>query len=265
MIGADYAEMTSLGSAGAKTQLHNGNNLILPAWARTLVAVIPMVMHDSITPEKPVIPQLILESDDFNVAPFEVMGTPITGAVSGFPSQVGRSDRWLVNCPVNGGDQLKIFGRSLNPDGTAAPYMGCAIIVSDTSKDGPQRHAKMGALTNTGGAATDVAGTSFTFSGGQSIKELFGTVVFTAQGADEGLLGYTRFDSAEYAHPTPLKLPLEPLIGSDASAAGSMVPGVSRINVDVPLSSGPTTITDYNRIALAPAASGLFVSGVVYV
>lgn len=264
MIGVDYAEMTSLGTSNAKTQLNSGNNLILPAWARTILAVIPIAMSDTPTANKPVIPQLVLESDDFNVQPFEVLGAPLTGPIASNPGQVGKSERWILNCPVHGGDQLKIYGKNLQADGTAAPYMGCAIIVSDQPPQGAQSHARMGTLTATGAAATDVAGTAYNFSGGRAIKEIFGTLVFNAQAADEGYLGYTRYASSEFTHPTPLKLPLEALCGADTAAAGSMCPGVSRVKVDVPVQPGPVTINDYNRIILAGAATGLWISGVVY-
>ena len=263
IITADYAEMTSLGTSNAKTLLNSGNDLISPAWAKSIVAVIPIAMVDTPTAAKPVIPQLILESEDFNIAPFEVLGSPVTGPVASFPNQCGYSQRYNINCPINGGDRLKVYGKNMQADGTAAPYMGCAVVFSNRVL-GKQKHAKMGTLTATGAAATDVVGTVYQFSGGSCIKELFGTLVFNAQAVDEGYLGYIRYESTGFRHAAPMKLPLEPINGADTATAGAMCPGVSRINQSMDLKPVPTSIYDYNRIILAAAATGLWVSGVVY-
>jgi len=263
IITPDYAEMTSLGTSNAKTLLNSGNDIISPAWAKSILAVIPIAMVDTPTADKPVIPQLILESEDFNIAPFEVLASPITGPVASNPSQSGYSSRYIVNCPINGGDRLKVYGKNMQADGTAAPYMGCSVVFANRVL-GKQRHAKMGTLTATGAAATDVVGTVYQFSGGSCIKELFGALVFNAQAADEGYLGYIRYESTGFQHAAPMKLPLEPINGSDTAAAGSMCPGVSRLNISMPLRSQAVSVYDYNRIILAAAATGLWVSGVIY-
>ncbi|MBU1013803.1 MAG: hypothetical protein KKG99_12425, partial [Bacteroidetes bacterium] len=68
-LGSDRVGATSLGTGTTKTLL-GGGNLVLPGWARSIVAVIPVVNIDVPTVSESVLAKLILESDDFNVGPF---------------------------------------------------------------------------------------------------------------------------------------------------------------------------------------------------
>ena len=256
---------TSLGVAGTTKTLLSGGNLVLPGWARSIVAVIPQATIDVPTVQESVHSKLILESDDFRVGPFEVPCAPLSaclGATVG-PS-VSKPERYLVNCPVNGGDQLKVYGQSLIAN-TAAAYMACSVVVSDQPPLGPQRFAKMGTLTSTGTtASTDVSGTQYSFSNCARIVELLGVVAPQALAAADAMIGYIRFNSSEFQFPTPLKLPFNPVPGGLSTIFSTKIDGVSRAPVSVPTNPGQVNIQDYLNMGLAPAGAGYFVSGVIF-
>ena len=261
--GSDRVNATSLGTGTSKTLL-GGGVLTLPDWAKNLVAVIPTVNIDVPTVGETVLAKLMLESDDFNVSPFEVLCSPL-GACLGatVAPSVSKPEKYVVNCPIDGG-KLSVYGQALVAN-TAAPLMSCVVIVSDTPPNKPQTYAKMGAITNTGiVATTEVAGTLFSFSAADRITELIGSFAPDTVAAADAFMGHIRFSSTEFAKVTPCKLELNPVPGGLSTIFPANIDGVSRQPVDIPVTPGQVNIQDYLYMDLAPAATGNWVSGVMY-
>lgn len=263
MIGSDLIGPTSLGAgATAKVQL-GGADLVLPAWARSILAIRPMLQIVTPTVDEAVMASVTLESDDFSVQPYIMLGAPIQSNDGAAAAPFTPEPPWYpVNCPINGGDRIKIYGTPLTAS-TVAPYMSCQVIVGD-KKPGAQLHAKIGAITATGTAASvNVTEDSYTLTGGNTLKELVGAVGTMALLAGDVIMGRFDFISNDLKDPTPLKLPTAPMSGILGTADSILSPGLSRAKVEVPISS-PCLFTNSLRMALAPAGAGKFITGVIY-
>ena len=260
MMGIEVAGYTAIGVGTTKTLLAT---VTLPAWVRSIVAIKVSTVLITPTVDKPVVTAAYLESDDFNIAPFEVLAAPMNaGDATNIGPMASKIETYALNAAVNGGDQLRVYGKALLSN-TVAPEMAVSLIISSEPPAFTQRHSKLGTLTATGTTAdTDVSGTAFTFTAGHRIIELLGTVVSGAIVTDVAFAGYMRFESSEFGAPTPLKLLFEPVQGVIGTGAVP-VAGVSRADVDVPVRS-PTTIQDYLHLALVSSTAGSFVTGIVF-
>lgn len=262
-VGPDIVGSTSLGQGITKTLL-GGADLVLPEWARSIVAVVPVVNIDVPTASESVIAKLSLESEDFNIGPFEVLAAPISSCIGATIAPfIGKPERYVVNCPVVGGSKLQIYGQALIANSNA-PVMSCQVMISSEAPTGKQRFAKMGQLTETGVvASTEVEGTPFSISKGRRIVEIFGAVVLATTAAADAVQGHIRYSSSEFERSTPLKLQLNPIPGGLSTIFSTKVDGVSRLPVMIPLSAGQVNIQDYLKMDLAPAATGHFITGVM--
>ena len=262
MIGLELAGYTELVGT-AKTQLNGGSDIILPAWARSIVAIeVAMVLETPVTAEQTVIAAAMLESDDFNISPFEVLANPIGAVLTEGGGQSVKKERYAVNAAVNGGDRLRVYGQEFSTT-TDQPEMAVAIIISSEPPAFTQKHARIGTMTNTGAVDGDTAGSAYTFTAGHRIVELVGMVTPEIMTTVEGFAGYIRFESSEFGAPVPLKLLLNP-VQSAITTGEQSVPEVTRQEIDVPVRS-PTTIQDYLNLATTSAtAVGQWISGVIY-
>ena len=255
MIGTDVVGPTAI--AAAETQV--GSDLVLPAWARSILAIRPMVANATPTTLEPLMHKIHLMSDDFSVQPYEVLCAP-TGGIIGTGSLQAPEPPWYpVNCPINGGDHLKVYGTELEAL-TVDANMMCQIVVSD-KKVGAQIHAKVGVQTVTAGADLYAPGTPYTITGGNTLKEIIGMVLSTTPTTVEGVIGYFDFRSNDFKSPTPLKLPLN-AIGTSITLGGQSSPSLSRAKVEVPIQS-PCIIQDGCTLFDIPTA-GDFITGVLY-
>ena len=263
VMGPDVVGGTSLGTGTTKTLL-GGANLVLPEWAKSIIAVIPAVNIAVPTVSESVVAKLILESEDFNVGPFEVLAAPITSCIGATIAPfVAKPERYAVNCNVPGGSKLAIYGQALVAN-TTAPIMSCTILISSEPAPGPQRYAKMGTMTNTGVvASTDVSGTQYSFSKGSKIIELFGTVVPAVTIAADDISGHFRYSSSEFDRVTPAKFEFNPVVGGLSTIFSTKVDGVSRMPVQIPIVKGQVNIQDYVNMTTAPNGTGNFVTGVI--
>ncbi len=265
IIAIEHTGFTSLGTGTAKTKL-GAANVILPAWAKSILAVIPVGVIDTVTAAQSLITSCELESDDVPINPYQVLPAPIAGLLgaSGGGLFAGKAEQYAVGCPVNGGEQIAVSMTALVLN-TSAPYGGAALVISNMPAGHAQRHAKIGTLTSTGTtASSDVAGTRYNFSGAKHIVELIGAVVPTTVAAADGILGYIKYTSNEFDQAVPLKLPVNPIAGGLGTLNISFIDGVSRAPVDVPVSPGQVNIQDYLYMGLAPGTAGNFVDGVIY-
>ncbi len=265
IIAIEHTGFTSLGTGTAKTLL-GAANVILPAWAKSVLAVIPVGVLDTITAAESLITSCELESDDVAVNPYQVLPAPIAGLLgaSGGGLFAGKAEKYAVGCPVDGGEQIRVYMTALVAN-TAAPLGGAGLVISNMPAGHLQRHAKIGTLTSTGTtASSDVAGTKYNFSGAKHIIELMGAVAPAAVAAAGAILGYVRYTSNEFDQSVPLKLPLNAIAGGLGTLNIDFIDGTSRASVDVPVSGGQVNIQDYLYMGLAPAAAGNFVDGVIY-
>ena len=262
MMGLELAAYTVL-SGTTKTQLNGGSDVILPAWARSIVAIeVNLALEVPVTAEDGIFAAVYLESDDFNVAPFEVLAAPIGGIVTEGSVSASGKETYAVNAAVNGGDRLRIYGKNFVTV-TNDPEMAVSIIISSEPPAFTQKHAKLGTLTTAGTTIdTDVAGTAYTFTAGHRIVELMGAMMPTTVTTIQALAGYIRFESSEFGAPVPLKLLLNP-VNAIITTGSVDVGGVSRQAVDVPVRS-PTTIQDYLNLAIESSGDGSFISGVIF-
>jgi len=269
MIGSDVVGPTSLGAAGTVKTLLGGTALVMPAWARAILAVRPMLVTETPTVDESVMANLTLESDDFAVQPYLALCNPIMpiGAGGGATGAAhnGEPPWYPVNCPINGGDRLKVYGTCLLAN-TAAPMMGCQIIVSD-KKPGAQLHAKIGTLTSTGVTpSVNVVEASYTLTGGNTLKEILGFIALGVTATVDTIIGRLEFISNDLQNPTPLKLTCNPISGGVVGAGGGAAfstPGLARAKVDVPIRS-PCQFTNNLNLANTPGAAGKFITGVLY-
>ncbi len=243
---------------GLRTAI-GGADLVLPAWARTILAIRPLIIDSAPTADQELLTSISLESDDFSVQPYEVLCNPLQ-TVASFPVQSAEAQWFPVNCPVNGGDRLRILGNELDAGHATDPYAMVQIILSD-KKAGGQYHAKIGTATVSGAATIRTAEASYTITGGHTLEEIYGAVIPTALAIDEGIAGIFEFISNDLGEPTPLKLPTAPMHGAE-TAVGIGVPSLARAKVEVPILS-PCKLSNYLTLTTTLTA-GEFITGVLY-
>jgi len=255
MKGSDVIGPTAIGAT--EVQL-GGADLVLPAWARSILAIRPAVANATPVTLETLAHKIHLESEDFGVMPYEVLCAPTGPAIGTGAIQAPESPWYPVNCPVNGGDRLKVYGNELSGFASGA-FMSCQIILSD-KKAGGQYHAKVGgAFTGTGAVGIYTPGTAYTITGGHTLEELYG--ILTVVGVNlEGSMGYFEFRSNDFGEPTPLKLPTNP-ISACHTDGGNNTTGLARAKVELPILS-PCKIT--GSLTLADVSAGNFITGVLY-
>lgn len=258
MIGTDVVGPTAIDKDLAETQV--GADLVLPSWARSILAIRPMVANATPTTVEQVNHKLHLTSEDFKVVPFEVLCAPTGACVGANAGAQAPEPPWYpMNCPVNGGDRLKVFGTGLVALTTAA-YMMCQIIFSD-KKAGSQIYGRVGTLTVSGAAGIYTAGTPYTITGGNTLKELVGFA--SNPGVTlEGMMGFLEWRSNDFKDPSPLRVPTNPMAPGIGSGGMGNTTGLSRTKVDIPILS-PCQIVDSCTLTDVPTA-GVFITGILY-
>lgn len=269
-IGIEVATGTSLGTGTTKTRLNGDKNVKLPEAARQIVAVKPYLSIDTPTTLQSVWGQLSLESDDFKITPYQVLAGIIGSSIDKAGVNIGTlPETWPVNVEIPGGGELKVYGTALVAN-TAAPQMGCEIIISDRRPTVPQVRAKMGTITSTGTAAAEVEGTAFSFTGGRRLIEIYGGVSLTTVATTVGVSGYFRFQSSEFRPPFPTKVAFAPINGAlitDATTPSALasVTHINRGRLSIGIAPAQTTVQDYCNLEQAPGTAGKFVTGVLFV
>lgn len=246
-----------------KTQI--GSDVVLPAWARQIVSIKPIMAIDVPTAAESVITKYSIESDDIaGLSPFEVLG-PVSGAflgASGGSVYQDKNQVYYVGAPCKGGDRLRAYVQALVSN-TGALTTAMEIRISDQPPVFPQRHAKVGTLTSTGTtASSDVAGTAYQITGGSRIVELMAVLAHTTIAAASAVAAYFKFTSSEFRLSMPVKMMMHP-ISTGLGTLQTSNPRNTRESVDIPIQS-PATIQDYLYMGLAPTVAGNFVTGVIY-
>lgn len=246
-----------------KTQI--GSDIVLPAWARQIVSIKPIMAIDVPTAAESVITKYSIESDDIaGLAPFEVLG-PVSGAflgASGGSVYQDRNQTYYVGAACSGGNRLRCYVQALVSN-TGALTTAMEVRISDQPPVFPQRHAKVGTLTSSGTAASsDVAGTAYQLTGGSRIVELMGVFAHTTVAAASAVTGYYKFTSSEFRVSAPVKMHMDP-VSTGLATLEITFPRNTRSQMDIPIQS-PCTIQDYLFMGLAPTVAGNFVTGVIY-
>ncbi len=259
---------TSLGVSTAKTLL-GGAAVILPAWARTVLAVVPVSVPDASVAAQPLNTQIDVESNDVSITPYQVLCAPTGATLQGTiaAALTPKAEKWPMNLPVSGGEQISVYGTDLFAYATTAPYAMAALVVSSepANRYGPQKHSKTGTITSLGTTAnSDVAGTRYNFSGSRHITELFGIVNNIIVAAADGMLGYIKYTSNEFLGIADARLVVNPVAPGVSTSFGTLVDGVSRMPVDIPTAPGQVNVQDYANLGLIAASAGDFISGVMY-
>lgn len=263
IISPMHSGNTSLGTSTTKT-LMGGANMILPAWAKSILAVTPQATIDVPTAAQSLLPLCELESNDVSINPFQCLVSP-TGAilgVSGGATHTDENQTYAVNCPVGGGEQIAAYITALVAN-TSAPYGGVELLISNQQAPA-QRHAKTGTLTSTGTTAlSDVAGTKYNFSGAHQIVELQAFVGHTTVATADGFLGYAKFTSNEFEGVNEARMALNPIGGGLATLQVTHT-RVTRRKVQIPVSPGQVNIQDYINAIAIQATAGNWMTGVIY-
>lgn len=262
-------DQTVMPNSTAKTLL-GGATVILPSWAKSIMAVVTKASTEVPVASIPFLPQVDVESNDLKVMPFQVFAPPtasIIGAAS-HSQNTPKPEIYQMNVPCNGGEQMSIYGTGLiATGGTMTGFVGANLIISNMSPTLPQRKAKIGTLTTSGTAANaDVAGTRYNFSGGTHIVELQGVAALRAPVASKGMAGHIKYTSNEFDGVSECKLDLVPCSGAFGTLGMSYLNGVSRLPVNVPVQpgQGQVNIQDYAYFSVISSTAGDFCSGVIY-
>lgn len=251
----------SLGTGTTKTKI---GSYTLPSWCRAILAIIPSLAEITPTTVQSVSAKCELESDSLNLKPFEVLPAPIGAGLGATFNTLTGLEKYLVGINTKGGEVIDVYGTALVAN-TVAPEMAATLIISDKPSPFPQRHSKCGTVTSTGTTAdTDVAGTAYQISNANRIVELIGLVHPKTIAAGDAVLGKIKYASSEFVLNSPLDLPLKPLSFGLGATGSMLIPGVSRLEVDMPVKPGQVNIQDYLYADILTAAAGSFISGVIY-
>lgn len=269
IISTLHTGFTSLGTSTTKTQL-GGTAVILPAWAKSIFAVIPTAVIDTPTAAQSLIVSCDVESNDVSIMPYQVLCAPIgSGVGASISPWVAKPEKYAMNLNVNGGEQINVYETALDAN-TVAPYGSATLVISNQRSAQPMRHSKLGTYTASGTTTSaDVNGTKYNFSGARHIVEVMGAFVPDAILELDAFAGYIKFTSNEFDGVSTITLPLNQIAGQllgGAPKGACYIDGVSRLVVDVPLipGLGQINVQDSLYMGLVPASEGHWVSGVVY-
>lgn len=251
-----------------KTQLNGGSDIVLPAKAKAILAIIPWLgINAGSTADKPRMAKCSLESDDFKVTPLEVLVPPIGAGLGTGISHVLQPipEKYVVNIPVNGGERVRVYGTGLY-DADADPMMGCALVISTEPPQGAQRYGVVwpGTVASTTRLVDKTAGTK-TINGGRRIVEANAIAASLVTTTTEGRIPVVKFTSSEFRPNLPLKIPLVPFSGCEvATNISDFVAGMLRYPVDIAIDN-PATIEAFctlyeTTITAAPE----FSAGLIY-
>lgn len=205
-----------------------------------------------------------------NIEPCYLLGYPIgTCLTTGAGSNVQQRAIYPLNCPVNGGETITVYGAELNTM-TIHAELSVNIFYNDTGEDYPyarpgQYWYKIGTCTTSGtGSTTGTAtsGTAYTIAGARRITMAYGAFVGTTMVT---LLGsHHRFTlaSPDYATSYPIDFMNRGTTG--VVGTGGMPAFKADIELDIPVNT-PCTITDTCTVyAAAAITAGKFITGVQF-
>lgn len=261
-IGTKFTGYTALSST--TPQLLGGANLKLPDGVKEVIGIVVYATSPAgNTAGEPIACYADVQSDDVRPNPFTVLASPIGSSLLKSCAQPqGQSPFYPMNMPVNGGEELKIYGSGLF-DHTIEPYMGVLVIYSDQRSGKPQVYNKISTYTSTGTAAANVTGGTITITGGRKIVELAGFTVGTTVAALKGIAGHLIFQSDNFSPAWVIHLPIEPASGQVDTNIVECIAEVARKKVAIDISSH-ITINISHTLAVALTTTGKFVAQISF-
>ncbi len=273
MITSKAVVVTSLGTGETKTQLA-GADVSVPSWAKMLLAV--KVTMFPLTPKANLgyYGKFYLESEDVpNLTPYIGLAPPVGGidATTG-NTFVPPKAEYIVNCPVTGGEGLKLYGEMFLGDATAASYMGMDLIFGSKGAKLPayrdplggiQRHCKLGTWT----AAVDgkATGTAYSVLGAKRIVEVLGLVGTLAAADSKPAAGEFELLSSGF-RVNPVSWNVQPVGAVLGATDSSHVACISRMkDLDIPIAPITNIVDTYNQAAGVAITTDKWVTGVVYI
>ena len=257
----DVADITSIATTVVtEARLNNDKSMDVPAWARSILAVKPIIANVTPTAAEPIIAQLRLATCP-KIAPFTVLFNPL-GAIVGTTGDQskGKAEVFPINCPVNGGEKLDAYIKMLAAS-TGVIKATVAVLYSSLPPPSPHYHAEIGTLTATTTAVGEAAANAFTIANVKKIHELIGIAAQTTVTVVQPLIGHFRFLSSGFPV-VPCKLPAE-TVDAVLLTVGAPLTHMSRAKVSLP-TNPICVITTYFNLQVALTVAGKFIAGVVF-
>lgn len=267
--GVDRAKMTTLGTGTTKTQIHDAANIIVPAWAREIVAFVfdfETVAHANDAGDI-VQAKVFVESEDVVLQPFQVVLTGQTGtfdASATHDNYTVTPEIFECHAPVKGGEEIAIYGQMFGATATGT-YLGATIIYSSIHSGQRQIFSKVGTTTSTPTTSGETTGTAYNIYGADEIIQVIGSCAFTGGSSveNEPIIGYFRITSPDFLEPTPLEFCHTPC-ASGLGTIGMNTHGADiRFKVKVP-TARTTTIQDYYNLENDVTDAGKFTTNVFF-
>ena len=265
--GVDTAKSTSLGTSTTKTTI-SGANMIVPAWAREIVAFVPYytdVAHANNASDQ-IQAKMIVESEDCVIQPFQVVLTGMVGGLGTIHDQHQVTPEiFECHCPVKGGEEITISGQSLAAVTDSGPEMGVSIIYSSVRSGQRQIFSKVGTCTSTPTTSGEGPGTAFNIYGAEEIISVKGSICLSGAslGTSEPLFGYFRLTSPDFSEPTPLEFCATPH-PAGLGTIGTPTHGEDvRFDVRIPVTK-TCTVQDYFNLENDITDAGKFTTTVFF-
>ena len=268
MTSWDIATPTSLGTSTSKTEINGAQPITKPTQAQTLIEVVPyMASIAALTAGQTYLTKCIIESNSINLLPKQFIVPPIQGGLGTFASSLTPMiDTVECNTALTQGatQQFQIYGENYIAN-TVANKLGVGLHYSTASPTRKEMfYDSVSNETNTGVAATSVAGENLTINDGAFLETITPVLVNGVVTASESFIGSISVTSNDFENSMPLKVPCQPTsvaLGSAASVGLAKQPVYKNIHMGLKSSC---LISNTLTIDEAQTATGNFAVGYGY-
>ena len=265
MTSWDVITPTSLGTGVAKTSL---GTITKPEEVQSLIEFVPYYAPSgAVTAGQSMLLETALESNSVNLLPKRVINPVIqAGLGATFATMIPVLEAWNCNTPLTSGatPAIQAFGQSQIAN-TVAPTMGVAFHWSNSKPNTPEMfYNKPDNETNTGTAATTVAGNTISINDGKVLQTVYGAISAGVVTASESYLASMQFNSNDFDNSQAIEVPLQPNSVGLGTVTSALNPKGSYYK-NVNMGMKPTcTISTTLRLSEALTATGNFIGGVGY-
>jgi len=264
----DIATPTSLGTGVAKSEINGAQPLTKPTQAQTLIEVVPyMGSIAALTPAQTMMTKCIIESNSINLLPKNFLVPPTAGGLGTFTfAQSPMLDTVECNTPLQLGatQQFQIYGQNFIAN-TVANKLGLALHYSEAQSNAKEMFYDLPTNeSNTGVAATSVAGENFTINDGKWLETITPLVTAGVVTASESYLASIEISSNDFDNSMPLKVPTQPIataLGSHVSVGIPKLPSYHNIHMGMKSSC---LISQTLTLDESLTATGNFIAGIGY-
>lgn len=262
----DIMTPTSVGTGVARTSIGTLNK---PATVQNLVEFIPYyVSSGAYTAAESLLIQFEMTNQSVNsLLPKKVILPPTLGGLGTFAqvtSPILESYRCNTMLQNGATSTFEGFGTAQIAN-TVAPVVGCALHYDELPPNDVEfYYDKPTDETNTGTAATTVAGNSVTINGGTMLRKLYAAVTAGTVTASESFIGDMQFSSNDFENSLPLKVPIQPISAGLGTAVSLANLHMATYNCRMGMKLTTTINTAY-RQSEALTATGNFIGAVSYI